>query len=164
MQDLIASARADFLQAKIALDHALATTPDDRLNWSPSPSARTPIAQVVHAAHSIDNISKMLWGDPFTVPTTAAADAGFLEMERNVSSREKAAQLFDEKASAFVAWLDALIVERLVDEVVLPFGMGKAPVWLAITFPAKHTIWHVAQIEYIQTAYGDRDWHVPYGR
>ena len=31
---------------------------------------------------------------------------------------------------------------------------------VGITFPAYHTHGHVAQMDYIQTIYGDQDWHM----
>ena len=66
----------------------------------------------------------------------------------------------EKNADAFVAWLDALMPERLGDLVETPFGMGKVPISVGITFPALHTTWHQAQIEYVQTVYGDLDWHM----
>ena len=43
MNEVIEEAKAEYLQAKERLIKALATTPDDRINWSPSPTSRTPI-------------------------------------------------------------------------------------------------------------------------
>lgn len=160
MKDPIQSAKAEFLQAKAGLFHALSTTPDDRLTWSPSPTARSPLHQVVHAAQSVGNIHGFLDGRPFTVPTPEEADRGFREFERDFTRREEAVDLFERNAAAFVAFLDALEPERLGAMVTTPFGMGDVPTELAITFPAIHTRWHQAQIDYIQTIYGDLDWHM----
>jgi hypothetical protein len=38
----------------------LAKTPDDRLNWSPSPTARTPLHLVAHCAFSLGFIHTIL--------------------------------------------------------------------------------------------------------
>lgn len=160
MKDPIQSARAEFLQAKGGLLHALSNTPDDRLNWSPSPTARSPLHQVVHAARSIGNIHGFLDGKPFTVPTPAEADRGFREFENGITRREEAISLLESHADAFIAFLDALEPERLGTMVTTPFGMGDVPTETAITFPAMHTRWHHAQIDYIQTIYGDQDWHM----
>lgn len=160
MKDPIESAKADFLQAKGGILHALSTTPDDRLTWSPSPTARSPLHQVVHAAQSIGNIHGFLDRRTFDVPTPEEADRGFREFERGITRREEAVSLLESKSDAFVAWLDALPEERLGSLVTTPFGMGQVPTELAITFPALHTRWHQAQIDYIQTIYGDLDWHM----
>lgn len=160
MNDPIEKAKSDFLQARAGILHALSTTPDDRLNWSPSPTARSPLHQVVHAARSISNIHGFLDGRTFDVPTPQEADLGFREFESKFSRRDEAVKLFERNADAFVAWLDALEPERLTSLVVTPFGMGSVPIELGMTFPAMHTRWHQAQIEYIQTIYGDLDWHM----
>ena len=41
----------------------------------------------------------------------------------------------------------------------LPFGLGQAPLGYFMTMGAAHTQGHIPQIEYIQTLYGDHDWH-----
>jgi hypothetical protein len=160
MNDPIQNAKAEFLQTKAGILHALSTTPDDRLTWKPSPTARPILHQVVHAARSIGNIHGFIDGRPFTVPTPEEADKGFREFEKDFTRREQAVSLLEQNADAFVAFLDALEPERLKAMVATPFGMGDVPTGLAITFPAMHTRWHQAQIDYIQTIYGDLDWHM----
>lgn len=160
MNNPIESAKGEFLQAKAGLLHALANTPDDRLNWSPSPTARSPLHQVVHSANSIGHIHGFLDGRPFEAPTPKEADRGFREAEKPFTRRDEVVSLFESKSDAFVAWLDALDPENLTRMVTTPFGMGEVPTQIAITFPAMHTRWHQAQLEYIQTIYGDLDWHM----
>lgn len=159
MNETIARARVDFLQSKDDLVHALATTPDERLNWSPSPTSRTPIQQVAHAACAIGHLADTLDGRPFDVATMEEADRRFRAWEGTFRTREEVLALLEREACAFVRWLDALAPERLGTAVEMPFGVGSAPLSLAITLPAAHTRWHLAQLEYIQTIYGDRDWH-----
>jgi len=155
------AAKANFLRAKGQLCHALANTPDDRLNWSPSPTARTPLHQVVHAAEAIGNIHGMIAGGIFPVTTTAEADAGFRAQERRFTTREEALALLDAKSDAYVAFLDGMTDKQLDGLMTAPFGLGQVPVRIALSFPVEHTVWHVAQLDYIQTVYGDHDWHMP---
>lgn len=137
----------------------LEKTPDDRLLWSPAPTARTPLAQVVHAATSISNIHNMLMGTRFATPTREEADAEFLAIEQAVTSREHALDLLDRNSSALIDWLDQLSVDRLSDMVPLPFDLGEAPLEFMLMMPAWHTNDHAAQMDYIQTCYGDRSWN-----
>jgi hypothetical protein len=160
MNDRIERAKNEFLQAKSGILHALATTPDDKLNWSPSPTSRSALHQVVHAAHSISHIHGFLSGTPFDAPTPDVADRGFRESEKPYTQRDEVVSLLETNAGSFVAWLDALQPEALGTLVETPFGMGAVPIELGITFPAMHTRWHHAQIDYIQTIYGDLDWHM----
>ena len=74
MQDTLNQTKAEFLRAKERLCHTLATTPDERINWSPSPTARTPIQQVAHCAQSISGIQGMLAGKPFPYAGIAEFD------------------------------------------------------------------------------------------
>lgn len=102
------------------IKRVLERTPDDRLLWSPAPTARTPLAQVVHAATSIHNIHTMMMGTRFATPTREEADAEFLTLERGITRREDALALLDKNSKALIDWLDHLPLERLSDMVPLP--------------------------------------------
>lgn len=160
MDNVIQQAKADFLRAKKQIARAFASTPDDRINWSPSPTARTPVNLVVHAAGAIKNIHDFLDGRPFEVTDPHEADAFFRADEARITSREEAVAFLEESSDRYVAWLDALTPDRLSSPVTLPFGMGEAPLAVGLSFAPAHTLTHAAQIEYIQTIYGDRDWHM----
>lgn len=160
MDTTIQQAKDNFLQSKARLLQALNNTPDDKLNWSPTPTARTPIEIVIHSADALKNIHDMLDGRPFQISNTAEADKHFRESEKRISTREEVVELFEKNSTAYVAWLDALTPERLNDPITFPFGLGAGTVGIGLQFPALHTSSHTPQIEYIQTIYGDRDWHL----
>ncbi|MBI1730437.1 DinB family protein [Candidatus Acetothermia bacterium] len=160
LQETIDQAKANFLQAKESIKHALATTPDDRINWSPSPTARTPIEQVAHSAWAIKSIHDMLDGRPLQTKETAEADRDFREWEKQFRTREQVLSLLDQNGAAYLKWLDALTPERLATQVKAPFGLGSVPMSLALTFVPYQIRVHAHQIDYIQTIYGDRDWHM----
>jgi len=125
---LIDTNRVEFTGARDVMAHALATTPDDRINWSPSPTARTPVQQVAHAAAAVAHLTATLDGRRFAVPTPAEADLEFRAWERQFTTRDEVLSLLARNGDAF---------------------------------PALHTRVHAAQIDYIQTIYGDHDWHLP---
>ncbi|PQV64130.1 DinB superfamily protein [Abditibacterium utsteinense] len=158
-QEIIARAKSDFLQAKALLSQALASTPDERLNWAPSPTARTPIQLAAHAAGAIKSIHEMLDGRTFEANTTAEADQSFREWESQFTTREPVLTLLEENSAAYLQWLQNLTPEALDASIELPFGSGQAPLTTALTFAPSHTNSHTAQIDYIQTIYGDRVWH-----
>jgi len=68
-------------------------------------------------------------------------------------------QMFEENSAEYSAWLDSLTPEALDISVELPFDFGFAPVSAALGFVPAHTSWHAAQIQYMQTIYGDLEWH-----
>lgn len=141
------------------LKRILARTPDDRLPWSPAPSARSPLAEVVHAANSIHHIHTAMMGTRYATPTMEEADAEFLALESGFTNRDDALALLDKNSGALIDWLDQLSLERLSDMVPLPFGLGEAPLEFMLMVPAWHTNDHAAQMDYIQTCYGDRSWN-----
>jgi len=137
----------------------LESTPDDRLLWTPGPAARTPLAQVVHAANSIHHIHTAMMGTRYATPTMEEADAEFLALEAGIATREEALALLDKNSQTYIDWLDQLSEERLSDMVPLPFNLGEAPLDFMLVMPAWHTNDHAAQMDYIQTCYGDRRWN-----
>ncbi len=141
------------------LEHAFANTPDDRLLWKPAPTARSPIALVVHSAMSTSHIQSWLTGTSFNAKSSAEAEELFHKEEAFYTSRETALQLLEEKSDAFLSWLDALTPSDLKNCGEAPFGLGTVEWSQGIFFPGLHMRDHAAQLEYVQTLYGDTDWH-----
>jgi len=159
MEDIISQTKAELVRAKEQMARALATTPDDRINWSPSPTARTPIQQVAHAANAIPGIQGMATGKPFPFKSLAEFDAAMRAEEAGFNDREQARALLETNTAAYLSWLDTLTPEQIASPVQMPFG-PPVPLSVAITFAAYHLRGHVAQMDYIQTIYGDQDWHM----
>jgi len=155
----IQEAKQVFEMSVQRIERILESTPDDRLLWSPGPASRSPLAQVVHVATSIGHIHRAMMGDRYATPTREEADAEFLALEAKVTSREQALEMLHESSAAYVEWLDQLSVDRLADMVPLPFDLGEAPLEFMLMVPAWHTNDHAAQMDYIQTCYGDRTWN-----
>ena len=159
VQETTEQAKAAYLHSTAQLRSAFAYISEEKLNWSPSPTARTPVQIVAHAAQAVNFIHQQMSGVPFRHKTTAEADAAFRDWERQFDSREQVIGLLEEVSVNYLNWLDGLTQERLETITDLPFGLGAMPVesWLAAA-PA-HTQFHTAQLEYIQTICDDRDWH-----
>ncbi|MCW5939384.1 MAG: DinB family protein [Fimbriimonadaceae bacterium] len=134
-------------------------TPDDKLFWNPSPSARSIGEIAAHAAHALENITSQMRGEPFPIPTSSDANRMFREHDRAFTDRQEVRRLLEEMRSAYDAFLDSLTPKDLDRTVPLPFGLGEWPLREFIGAGPMHTRCHNAQIEYIQTLYGDQDWH-----
>lgn len=159
MEDIISQTKAELVRTKEQMAHALATTPDDRINWSPSPTARTPVQQVAHGANALPGIQGMLTGKPFPYKSVAEFDAALRAGDREFTGREQVLALLDKNTTEYLAWLDTLTPEQLTSTIQPPFGPS-VPMAVAVTFAAYHLRSHIAQIDYIQTIYGDQDWHI----
>ncbi len=158
MDNSVDAAIQDLNQAVDQLIGVFEKTPEDRVNWSPTVTSRTPVQLVVHSANSIGFIGAMLMGTPYPAKTMAEADAEFLVLEKKITTREEALQLLKAKRDAYIAILGSLTSDQLESIVTAPFGLGSVPMSLAITFGAAHTRGHMYQLEYLQTIYGDREW------
>ncbi len=155
---LIEETKADFIRNKDGILKNLATTPDDRINWSPSPTARTPLQVVAHSALALGGFHGMLMGAAFPWENIAQADAEWRESEKKYTTRQEVIDLLEENSANYLAWLDTLTTEQLGQPFHTPFG--EVPYSVAITFMGNHLFGHASQIQYIQTVYGDLDWHL----
>lgn len=158
MENLISEAKAEFIRSKERMVRALATTCEDKINWSPGPCARTPLQLVAHSAMGVSGIQGMLVGKPFPYADIVEADAAWRAAEKEFTTSEQVLSLLEQNSAEYLAWLDTLTSEQLASTLQLPFG--SFPMAAAITFPADHMRNHAAQIDYIQTVYGDQNWHM----
>jgi hypothetical protein len=159
-REAIDQAKADFIHAISQLRSAFGNIPDERLDWSPSPAARTPVHIVAHVAQAVQYIQQQMNGIPFRYKTTSEADAAFREWEQQFRTREQALRLLETVSEEYLSWLAGLTPERLEAPAELPFGLGVMPVGKWLTAAPSHTRFHAAQLEYFQTIFGDRDWHL----
>jgi hypothetical protein len=156
---VIEATQAELFGSKNRMLQLMRETPNDRLTWKPSPSARSIIENVAHAGNSLGNILLQIQGVPFWTPTSAEANAQFLAHDAEFRDREETEAYLEQKCADYVAFLSTLKPEDLDGMRTLPFGLGQAPLGYFMTMGNLHTLGHIAQIEYIQTLYGDHDWH-----
>ncbi|MFM9872290.1 MAG: SRPBCC domain-containing protein [Fimbriimonadaceae bacterium] len=136
----------------------LARIPIEKQSWSYSDSSRSAVHMVAHSGWSLGWIRSMLAGTPYPATTTAIGDQEMREFELGFTDAESALALLDEKSSAWMAYARSLTMDDLDRLVQLPFGFGEMRMRDALGAAAWHTNEHCAQIEFIQTMLGDRDW------
>jgi hypothetical protein len=153
MNTIISDAKAEFLRAKGRLEIDINNTPDDKVGWTPSATARTPIQIVAHGAMGTQSLNEWLAGKPFPFANMTEMDAAFRLAEKEYKTREAALNLLEQTTSEYVSWLESLTPEQVGSTVEMPFGA--VPMAVAITFAADHLRGHACQLEYIQTIYGD---------
>ena len=100
----------------------LETTPDDKINWSPSLSARTPIQQVVHAAMGTTLVQGTLEAKPFPYGSAAEYDAESRKSEKQYTTRAQALGLLEQTSAEYLTWLDTLTPTQLASTVDTFFG------------------------------------------
>jgi len=125
-------AKAEFGRAKDRLATIYAATPDDKINWSPSPTSRTPTEVVAHGAMSISGLQGWIGGKPFPFESMAALDEWSRNEEKKFRTRESVLKLLEDNATGYQAFLDSLSQETLGS--MFETQMGTFPMMNAITF------------------------------
>ena len=156
--EIAVAAKVELAQVHDRLKRSLDKTVEERLMWSPSPSARCPLHLIAHCAFALGFIREMLEGAPYPAASMAIADAEFLAMEAGITTKEAAMALWQDRYDRYVAFLNTVDDAMLSTMVELPFGLGQAPIGALLDIGAVHTREHLAQLDYIQTIYGDRSW------
>lgn len=158
MSELISQAKEDFLRAKNRIIAAIESTPDEKLSWSPSSTARTPLQLVACAALGTEGMLKTFSGKPFPYANMQEMDRESRIKEKKFTTRKDVLSFLEETSSAFLSWLESLTDSQLGSMADMP--MGKIPLAAAINFPGGHIHCRACQLDYIQTIYGDLDWHM----
>jgi len=159
---VIETTQAELIGTKNRMLQLLHETPADRVNWKPSPSARSIVEIVAHCGHAIGNILGQLKGVPFAPASSAEANEQFLAHDAEFRDSAEVEAYLEQQCADYVAFLGTLKPEDLDTMCTLPFGLGQAPLGYFMTMGNAHTQGHIAQIEYIQTMYGDHDWHASF--
>ncbi len=158
MEDLVSQAKGEFTRAQNRIAASLKAVPADKLNWAPSDSARTSLQIAAHAAMGTQGMQGIIEGKPFPFASMAEMDVASRIAEKQFTTIEAVLGLLDQTSSAYIAFLDSLTAEQLASTVNFPFG--PIPLAAAITFPADHLRGHAAQLDYVQTIWGDLVWHM----
>ena len=156
---IVKGAKEEFSQSKGWFLGTLAAVPFDRVHWVPAATARSAIQLAAHTALSVGHMLGNLKGDTFAVPRMDQADGFHREQELALMTIEEINAVFEANTEAYFSWLDALEIDDLRKNVLLPFDLGSVTLPEAIGFMAKHIDWHHAQLQYLQTIYGDRNWY-----
>ena len=98
----------------------------------------------------------MIKGEPMHFSSTAELDSHLREMETAVTTVEQALELLESTSEAYLAYLDTVTDDQAAEIVQLPFG--SLPLGVAIMMPGNHMSSHIAQLDYLQTIWGDHDW------
>ncbi len=131
--------------------HFVKQTPADRLDWKPEADpggqGRSVLDQVRECVGIYRMVAAVLSGGAPTQDVPDIADADTAERELKESAR------------AYADAVRAQSPEMLTQ--TYDIGFGQVPGSFVITMPARNMMYHVGQICYIQTLYGDMDFEVP---
>lgn len=134
--------------------------PDDRLNWSPTPTSKSPIRVAAHAALYAGRFAKMI--EERKLPAVDNLEE-WLE-QRNaeeiaLTSRTEMEAAFREGTERVLAAIDSLTPEEIAS--TLDSGMGwSIPMTRLMMFAGWHATLHTGQIDFLQTCWDDQEIYV----
>ena len=156
MSDALAHLTSEYSRYETKLINFLKATPEDKLTWSPSSSSRSILELGAHCAMGTLGLVGILKGEPMQHSSTAELDTHLRQMEKDITSLDAVFAILSQGSAAYTAYVDSLDPDALNEIVSLPFG--NMPLGVAASMPYEHMRGHIAQIEYVQTIFGDHEW------
>lgn len=145
-------------QSKHELVNTFRAVPDDKLNWKPFDSGRAALDLFCEAANTFKLAGDFVASKGEEKPLVEKFKQ--LRAESANWTKQKALDAMEANYAAFKAAFEALDAELLETPVTMPFGGGMTlpfGVWAMI--PHRTCTSRFAQINYIQTLYGDMESH-----
>lgn len=134
--------------------------PDDKLEWTPTSTAKSAIRIAAHTALYARRFAKMIRDRQ--LPVTGSLQEWLAERdaeEMAITTREEVERVFRKGTKEVLAALDTLTPEDI--ELSLDSGQGwSMPMTFLIALPGFHATLHAGQIDYLQTCWGDLEVYV----
>lgn len=159
MEDFVTSCKQSAVKSMEQFFKVFSFVPDDRLDWSPCPTAKSAMRIAAHTAVTAGNFAQMIRdrklpnGEeiPALVARTNAA------MDR-IATRAEMERVFRANTAEVVAALDTVTPE--VAELSLDSSQGWfMPMTALMRLPTTHAVGHTYQIDYLQTCWDDQEVH-----
>ncbi len=152
MQQMTARANR---QAAETLARNFAAMPADKQTWRPLDQGRPALDQVVECAVTNQFAERTLR----TCQIDSTAFAGYEQARAEHDTGEKALAFLAETAAALADAIESFPSEHLGDPVTLPWETTPTTLAEMMLVPYWNTTYHLGQICYIQTLYGDKEYH-----
>lgn len=137
-----------------------AHVPDDRLHWTPTPTAKSAIRIAAHTALYAGRFAEMIRNRALPVPENLVEWLAQRDAEEiAITTREAMEKAFREGTAEVLQALDTLTPEDV--EATLDSGQGwSTPMTQLMGLPAFHATLHAGQIDYLQTCWDDQQVYV----
>ena len=137
-----------------------AHVPDDKLEWTPTPTAKSALRIAAHTALYAGRFARMIRDRRLPVPDDLKEWLAERDAEEiAITSREEMERVFREGTAEVLAALDTLTPEDV--EISLDSGQGwSMPMAQVMGLPGFHATLHAGQIDYLQTCWDDQHVYV----
>lgn len=158
MSELIEQCKQSAQRGKSQFLNTFAYVPDDKLTWSPSPTAKSALRVAAHVGITNQAFAGILRGERMPGTSFEELIERMNAAEQGVTSREQAVRLIEESTAAVLASLDSMTPEAVGSMVETP--VVNAPMTFFMSLPGLHMSAHAAQVDYLQTIWGDLEMHM----
>ena len=159
LKETVADCQARVKTATDRLAKTFEFVPDGKLKWSPSKTARSALAIVAHCIMANRMFAMMIRGEQISpMPTPEQAHASSRQFEATITDRAEAVRQLEASSQEVVAAIGTMTAKRFGGSPNSPFGPMPMPVWMSL--PGGHMDNHAAQIDYLQTTWGDLTDHM----
>lgn len=159
MKEMVASCKEFAVDSMEDFLRELSFVPDDKLTWTPTPTAKSAIRIAAHTALYAAKFARMIReGKLPGSDNLEERRARQYAAEVAIASRAEVDQVFRQGTGEVLAALDSLTPQAI--EATLDSGFGwSMPMTLLMKMPGIHAHSHTGQIEYLQTCWGDQEVH-----
>jgi len=132
--------------------------PADKQNYTPAEGAKTPIQLGAHIAVSNNGFAGMFEGGDERMPEMDVMMKMMAKAEAEIDTAEKVVAAVEESHTRLIASINGLSAERYASTIPTPFG--EMVIAEMVFYPGTHYHSHASQVDYVQTCYGDHEFHM----
>src|SRR5688572_19015860 len=155
---IVAQAKNYFERFSERLLQLFAFVPDEKLTWTPSPTAKSSLRLVAHCALTSRFYANVITGNlPERMPTPGEFVKDLNEAEEKITTRESAVALVKETTVELCKAMDTVNARNINATPNSPFGPMPMQFWLYDG--GDQMAVHGGQVAYLQTIWGDLDNH-----
>ena len=160
MDTVVAACKKSAVQNMEMFLRNFSHVPDDKLNWTPTPTAKSAIRIAAHTALYYGRFARMINDRKLPAPDNLAEWLAERNAEEEaITSRAEVERAFRQGLDEVVAALDTLSPEET--GMSLDSGQGwSMPMSFLMNLPGWHATLHTGQIDYLQTCWGDQEIYV----
>ena len=156
MDSLVASCKESAVRGMEEFLKDLSFVPDDKLTWTPTPTAKSAIRIAAHTALYAGRFARMIKDGKLPGSDNLAERMAQRNAEEAaITNRTEVESIFRKGTDEVIAALDSLTPEAIGATLESGFGWSM-PMTLLMNMPGLHAMSHAGQIDYLQTCWGDQ--------
>lgn len=159
MESLVASCKESAVRGMEQLLKTFSFVPDNKLTWTPTPTAKSAIRIAAHTALYAGIFARMIKDRKLPASDNLTEWLAQRNAEEvAITSRTEIESIFRKGTDEVIAALDSLTPEAIGTS--LDSGLGwSMPMTFLMKLPGIHATGHTGQIDYLQTCWGDQEVH-----